>query len=87
MKEDEVNPGARVLYVEFRNAYVGDFQSEEAAMDLNRSLEKVEGVEDVNWEDREFFHIFYKEGVSLLELLKRIDEKVTEVSKITEGGK
>lgn len=74
----------RLLYVEFRDGYLGDFQSERVANELDEKLRKVQGVEDAYWEDREFFHITYGEGQKIPELIKRIDSKVTELSDLLE---
>lgn len=70
----------RVLYVEFKDGYLADFKSEAVAENLDERLKEVDGVEDVDWEDRELFNIYYKEGQNIHDLVKRIDAKVTELS-------
>lgn len=75
----------RVLYVEFRDGYLADFQSEAITDEVDERLKEVEGVEDVYWEDRELFNLTYQEGLSIPDLIKRIDAKMVEISH-ADGG-
>ncbi|MBW2995100.1 hypothetical protein KY312_02005 [Candidatus Woesearchaeota archaeon] len=70
----------RILYVTLKNGWIGDFASEDVVMETDRNLDRVEGVEETYWEDREYFHITYEKDQDLPELIKRIDAKLDELS-------
>ncbi|MBT5023409.1 hypothetical protein HOK51_10975 [Candidatus Woesearchaeota archaeon] len=83
VSEEDFDEGKRVLYVEFRDGYLGDFKSDAVARDLDEKLAEMEGFEDIYWEDREFFHFTYKaDQTDLKGLVKQIDKKVIELSKL-----
>lgn len=74
----------RILHVEFKDGYLADFRSETIAGELDERLREVKGIEEVYWEDRELFQITYKEGQLIQELIKKIDAKITKLSKLEE---
>jgi len=71
----------RMLYIEFYDGYLADFEDESIADKLDEKLKTVEGIENVHWEDRELFRMIYAEGNQIKDLLKRIDERITNLSK------
>ncbi|MBI5066110.1 hypothetical protein HZA97_07785 [Candidatus Woesearchaeota archaeon] len=70
----------RMMYITFRDGYLADFASEEVAEELGDCLNEIGGIEDVDWEDRELFCIHYGAKISPEELIKKIDQRVTELS-------
>lgn len=72
----------RILYVTFSDGYLADFASKDVAGELDDYLIELDGVEDVFWEDREYFQICYEENTDLAELIKNLDQKVKDLSKV-----
>ncbi|MFC1697039.1 hypothetical protein ACFL1H_01790 [Nanoarchaeota archaeon] len=70
-----------IFYVTFKDSFLGDFENESIARDLDEHLEKLEGIEKLYWEDSEYFHITYKEGQDLPTLIKSIDDYLIKLSK------
>lgn len=81
VSKGDVENGKRIIYVTFRDGYLGDFASEDVADELDKGLMKIKGVAEVNWEDREFFSISYGEGQKIEDIVRRVDKKVAELAK------
>ncbi len=84
IKDDLRDGKNNVLYIEFIDGYLSEFESEEIAEELDEKLESVKGVVDVSWEDQELFRIVYKKDQDVFKLIKRIDSKVTRLSELVE---
>jgi len=73
----------RTLHVEFRDGYLGDFESESIAQDFDERLQEMPEIEEVYHEDREYVQVTYAEGQDLPTLIQRIDARITELSEFS----
>lgn len=78
---DEEDYKEWIIKITFRDGYLADFISEDIAEELDEYLHEIDWVEEVYWEDREYFHITHDQTQTIMEMAEKIEDEMNKLSR------